>query len=106
MVTSTATPPPVLLFINQSVTRGGNGWSDQSEPPHLLDDQGRRPVADQLDRRHHRRLIPRQGGVTTSVPSGAKPIPGLGRDPASNSAPAPTPSATDDTVGEVPVPAP
>jgi Mce-associated membrane protein len=108
VVTSTRDTATVLLFINQSVTRGGNELV-QINPSRLTysmtKDDGRWLInsIDVITDDSFRGKVE----VTTSVPSGAKPIPGLGRDPASNSAPAPTPSATPTTPsGEVPVPTP
>ena len=108
VVTSTRDTATVLLFINQSVTRGGNELV-QINPSRLTysmtKDDGRWLInsIDVITDDSFRGKVE----VTTSVPSGAKPIPGLGRDPASNSAPAPTPSATPTTPsGEVPVPMP
>ena len=108
VVTSTRDTATVLLFINQSVTRGGNELV-QINPSRLTysmtKDVGRWLInsIDVITDDSFRGKVE----VTTSVPSGAKPIPGLGRDPASNSAPAPTPSATPTTPsGEVPVPTP
>lgn len=108
VVTSTRDTATMLLFINQSVTRGGNELV-QINPSRLTysmtKDDGRWLInsIDVITDDSFRGKVE----VTTSVPSGAKPIPGLGRDPASNSAPAPTPSATPTTPsGEVPVPTP
>ncbi|MCS3880646.1 Mce-associated membrane protein [Gordonia amarae] len=115
VVTSTRDSATVLLFINQSVTRGGNELV-QINPSRLTysmtKDDGRWLIngIDVITDDSFRGKVE----VTTSVPSGATPIPGLSptptpgsttpTQPAATQPVAPTPPAT--PTGEIPVPTP
>lgn len=115
VVTSTRDSATVLLFINQSVTRGGNELV-QINPSRLTysmtKDDGRWLIngIDVITDDSFRGKVE----VTTSVLSGATPIPGLSptptpgsttpTQPAATQPVAPTPPAT--PTGEIPVPTP
>ena len=115
VVTNTRDTATVLLFINQSVTRGGNELV-QINPSRLTysmtKDDGRWLIngIDVITDDSFRGKVE----VTTSVPSGATPIPGLSptptpgsttpTQPAATQPVAPTPPAT--PTGEIPVPTP
>lgn len=111
VVTSTRNSATVLLFINQSVTRGGNELV-QINPSRLTysmtRDDGRWLInsIDVITDDSFRGKVE----VTTSVPPGATPIPGLSRTPAPGSTPAASQPATSAAnqpsgqSGEVPTP--